>query len=79
MAIDDSLPVVNEGKCCVECEFMSIQTGSPAYSEWTPGEDFTMSCSKEVWDFDPYGTEQEYRDCMLAARRCIHFKDRGPK
>ncbi len=71
-----SQPVINPGKCCVECAEMFIEMASPGYSDLTPGNEFDMYCRSQVWTFDRYGTEQEYRNCILTAPRCPHFKER---
>ena len=69
-------PIINPDKCCIECQYMYLNTGSRGYSELTPGDEFSMSCEKQHWDWEPYGSEQQYRDCILAAKRCADFEER---
>jgi len=75
--IDQQLPIINPGRCCVECAYFSVDTGSPDYSEYTPGSAFDMDCSMCVWQYPSYGSEEEYRLAILSASRCNQFKDRG--
>lgn len=78
-SIDKSLPVIHPDKCCVECVHMAISVAIPGYSESTPGENFSMECAKDVWDYWHGATEDEYRDCVLSAKRCVLFEERGAK
>lgn len=63
-----------EGRCCIECVHLRLQMTEPRYSEVTPGPEFRMWCEKDVWKFERYGTEEEYRNCILAARTCDQFQ-----
>jgi hypothetical protein len=69
---------INPGACCVECRHCYISMGSRGYSELTPGTEFDMWCEGGIWTFERYGTEDHYRECMLAARNCQKFARRTP-
>jgi hypothetical protein len=55
-------------------------TGSPAYSEMTPGSDFSMECSRtyrgdRYWEFDPiHDSLDDFRKKLMSAERCKDFK-----
>ena len=66
------------GRLCWFCEHCYYSNGSPGYSEWTPGTDFSLECGKGYWDFDNFDdTLTEFREQIEAAMRCADFKDRG--
>ncbi len=65
-------------KLCLYCEWFYIEMACPDLGEYTPGSDFHMICRKMVWEFDAYGTQDEYYKCMHAARTCDLYKE-NPK
>lgn len=60
-------------KTCLFCEHYYISVGSPGYSEYTPGSDFSMDCNKGHWDFKQYDTEAHYRGCLVTAQSCPDY------
>lgn len=62
-------------KSCVNCVWFVYTLGDRGYSEYTPGWDFSMSCGKNVWDFDSFETtEEEHCRNMLTANTCEHYE-----
>jgi hypothetical protein len=62
-------------KLCLWCSHFYLDTGSPGYSEYTPGSDFTMTCFKHHWEYG-YGrfkTEEHYRACLISAQVCPDY------
>jgi hypothetical protein len=47
------------------------------YSEFTPGTDWGMSCTKSVWGFDAFqdGVDR-FRACLETAEKCKKFEAR---
>jgi len=63
-----------ENKLCWFCIHFYYNQASPDYSEYTPGDDFSISCGKNHWDFNAYRTSQEEFGKMLStARTCPDF------
>ena len=46
-------------KLCVFCKHWYMESGSYAYSEWTPGWDYEEYCQKGNWKLDTYNTCRE--------------------
>ena len=64
-------------KACWWCHYFSYSQSDPGYSEYTPGNDFGMSCGKKKWDFSSHTTTQDEFGAMLAsAESCPDFKDK---
>lgn len=62
---------------CLYCEHFYYSSGSPAYSEYTPGSDIVIECSQNVWEVDPYMTnEREFIECMKRANTCDMYEAR---
>jgi len=60
---------------CLWCKHFALHTGSPGYSEWTPGSEFDMYCLlKGHWTWTQYSSEDEYRKCILTALRCPDYE-----
>lgn len=59
---------------CLWCEHFYLETGSPGYSDLTPGSDFYMDCSKGHWEYDQYSSTEQYRKCILTALRCKDYQ-----
>jgi hypothetical protein len=69
------LSVPAQGRVCWSCEHLYFSSGSPGYSEMTPGWDFEMSCGKSFWEFDSCGDGLEtFRSKLLSAERCAAFE-----
>jgi len=63
-----------ENKLCWFCTQFGYTEASGGYSEYTPGEDFSICCYKRHWNFSPYQTTQEEFGKMLStARTCPDF------
>ena len=62
-----------EGRVCLFCEHFYIVMSSPGYSEYTPGEEFKMSCDREVWEYQKYGDENDYLRCIVMAQCCEQY------
>jgi hypothetical protein len=72
-------------KLMLDAWHFRFYSGSPGYSELTPGEETTMSCAKKVWTFSVWsGIEIKGRryvsdDIVMAllpktAETCKHFE-----
>jgi len=58
-------------RCCILCKHFSFDEGSPGYSEYTPGTDWSMSCLKNHWSMSgSYISEEDYRKNILMAETC---------
>ena len=60
---------------CFLCARLYLDTGSPAWSDLTPGSDFEMSCSAKHFD---YGLRDEipWESTIFKAQTCGDFHDR---
>jgi len=65
--IDDS--------CCVNCCHFGFWPGDAGYSEYTPGSDMEIWCSRGKWRVQ-FGItpESQFRDFMRSSRECPQFK-----
>ena len=64
-------------KLCYQCENFYISIADCGYSEFTPGTDWGMSCTKNVWNFDPFEDDvNKFRACLETAQRCKKFETR---
>lgn len=62
-------------KLCLWCKYFYLTVGSPGYSEYTPGSDFSMDCGKSHWDYKGVSdSENHYRECLLAAQVCPDYE-----
>jgi len=63
-----------ENKLCWFCQHFIYNEAQPGYSEYTPGEDFSIVCLKNHWDFSPSHTTQgEFGKMLSTARNCPDF------
>lgn len=63
---------------CVNCVHWSWDSGSDAYSDMTPGTDWSSDCGKGHWAMVGAGvSEQQFRDNMRTARRCADYQERA--
>ena len=62
-------------KLCLFCKEFYFDSGSPGYSELTPGWDSTMECLKRHWELDNYDdTTETFRGKLLKAGACDDFE-----
>ncbi len=62
-------------KTCILCRWMSLNPGSPAYSEWTPAEDWSSACAKDHWYMLGQSvTAEDYVRNLLSAENCPDFE-----
>ncbi|MCK5019015.1 MAG: hypothetical protein KAS32_18285 [Candidatus Peribacteraceae bacterium] len=59
---------------CIFCKYLSFSEAFVGYSEYTPGHEASMYCTKGKWaiDFFDLSTE-EYRETMLTAETCGEY------
>lgn len=61
-------------KTCLECKYLNVASGDPGYSEYTPGYEWAMECSKDVWSIDPWSAStDQFRQWMRSAETCSKF------
>lgn len=61
-------------KLCWNCRHFCFINSSPGYSEWTPGENFELSCDKKHWEFNPFETTQnEFKIMISHAEKCMDY------
>jgi hypothetical protein len=58
-------------RLCLWCKHFDLHTGSPGYSEWTPGSEFSIYCRKRVWDFD---LGDDFYATIRKAEGCQHYE-----
>lgn len=64
-----------EGRNCVDCAHWRYSSGSPGYSEWTPGSDASMSCDKQYWKWDQeIDEERDVKAKLHTAETCADFE-----
>jgi hypothetical protein len=64
-------------RLCIECKYWTIYAAEEGYSDWTPGSDFQMFCSKNHWTLDPYrDSEDKLREYYETAKECKDFVSR---
>jgi hypothetical protein len=62
-------------RSCVLCAHFCLRSGSPGYSEWTPGCDMTMKCYLGKWALDPNNDDiDDFRAKLAKAKGCQHYK-----
>ena len=62
-------------KLCFWCKHFWIGDAIPDYSEYTPGSNFSMNCSKAHWVFDAeLETEESFREKLLTALTCGDYE-----
>ncbi len=65
---------MSEDVLCVFCKHFYFDMGCPGYSEATPGYGATISCNKNYWEMDNYGSLEEYREHIIAAKKCKDYE-----
>lgn len=68
---------MSQHKVCILCKHIYMDFGSPTYSEYTPGSEWTFTCCKSMWEkMTGSGTsESEYREKLLKADTCPHYEE----
>jgi len=67
-------------KNCLLCKHFYLISGSPGYSEYTPGSDLVIGCDRNVWEFDSSMTsEDEFLGFMNTANTCDRYEPREVK
>jgi len=69
-----ALATADPAPLCLWCKHFYLSTGSRGYSEFTPGSEFTMDCAKGHWHWKEYGSEEQYRACILTALHCEDYE-----
>ncbi len=60
---------------CIACKHWYFDSGSPGYSEYTPGSAVSTGCLKNYWVFKPYDdTEEDFRKKMQKANTCKDYE-----
>lgn len=60
---------------CVDCKHFYFSSGSPGYSEYTPGSDASLGCTKQKWEYEPNNdTDQSFRKKMKTADNCEEYE-----
>ena len=61
-------------KLCLYCEHCVLSLSTPDWSDWTPGNEFKLWCSKNHWDFDPYATSKlSMAESLRKAMTCTDY------
>jgi hypothetical protein len=67
----------NQQRICYGCKWFVLTLADPGYSEFTPGNDWAMSCSKDHWRFDPYTDyTDKFAQCLDTAQICPDYAER---
>lgn len=66
---------MSDRSVCWFCTHMFLWSGSPDYSELTPGSDMSMGCEKKVWHLDTEGdTLADFRRKITSSVTCEKFE-----
>jgi hypothetical protein len=60
---------------CIGCKHFWVDMGSPGYSELTPGDDFSIYCNKNHWEFRKFSTEEHFKQCLKTANTCQDYDE----
>ncbi len=73
--IEAPKPLKEEGRICLFCEHFRVHMAEPDCSEYTPGSNFSIECTKHHWSFDPYADGQvDYARCLATAQNCPEYQ-----
>jgi len=65
-------------KTCISCKHWYFDSGSPAYSEYTPGDAASLGCYQNHWGDNPLNNlscdTNEFRKLMNKAIKCKDYK-----
>lgn len=68
------------GRICWLCTHVYFCPAEGSYSEYTPGSDFVLNCTKGYWEISPYRDElDDFRQKLESAERCLAFEERPRK
>lgn len=59
---------------CLFCKHFYFCGAEPGYSEYTPGSDAAMECTKNYWSMNNLDTTEDLRIKMLSAETCADFE-----
>lgn len=62
-------------KLCYGCKHFEFDTGSPAYSELTPGDAWQMICHKEHWRMDMNSPTSNLGPNLERAETCEDYEE----
>ena len=70
--------VIKARKVCLLCEHFNFTGKQRGYSEYTPGYDASMNCTKGKWYAEELGllTEKQFYKYMHMAEKCKLFRKR---
>jgi hypothetical protein len=61
---------------CLCCQHFNLQLATDDLSEVTPGDEFSISCLKGVWEYPMFDADEaDYRRCMQTASTCILYSE----
>lgn len=60
----------DNNRLCWLCKFFDFHSGSPGYSDMTPGTNFRMSCDKGCWEFEMGDSQEHFKKCLETANNC---------
>ena len=61
-------------RACHQCQHFLFETGSPGYSEMTPGYDASLYCAKDHWAVKFYNdSRDDVRRKLATAETCPDF------
>jgi hypothetical protein len=61
-------------KTCFDCAHMGYASGSPGYSEYTPGYAAEMYCTKSHWQYDAFNDfKHTVKAKLYMAEECRDF------
>ena len=62
-----------EKDICLFCRCFYMDTGHPAFSDVTPGDDFTLECMMGVWEVGDSLSQDDFRHIMDTGLTCRFF------
>ncbi len=61
---------------CLKCKHCWIDPGCPGYSEYTPGHDSSMSCTKQHWRLEEHEySRDDMRKAFESAATCRDYQE----
>lgn len=67
------IQIPKEDRLCWFCPHFEFYSGSPAYSEVTPGCEGSLLCGKGHWDGENIWSNKQFGNAMLMAKTCKDF------
>jgi hypothetical protein len=66
---------MSDTKLCWFCRHFYYNEFIPDYSELTPGEEWSIGCRKNMWEFSSSRDGQaEFAAAIMFAEKCPHFE-----